>query len=48
MLEGIQSVIDFIVGLKDIIQTGGDIASLLNQGETEALQKASEANMTMR
>lgn len=43
MLEGIQSVIDFIVGLKDIIQTGGDIASLLNQEEAEALQKSSEA-----
>ena len=34
---------DFIVGLKDVIQTGNDITSLLNQGETEALQKASEA-----
>lgn len=43
MLEGIQSVIDFINGLKDIIQTGGDIASLLNQEEAEALQKSSEA-----
>ena len=43
MLEGIQSAIDFIVGLKDIIQTGGDIASLLNQEEAEALQKSSEA-----
>lgn len=43
MLEGIKSVIDFIVGLKDIIQTGGDIASLLNQEEAEALQKSSEA-----
>ena len=43
MLEGIQFVIDFIVGLKDIIQTGGDIASLLNQEEAEALQKSSEA-----
>ena len=43
MLEGIQSVIDFIVVLKDIIQTGGDIASLLNQEEAEALQKSSEA-----
>lgn len=34
---------DFIVGLKDVIQTGNYITSLLNQGETEALQKASEA-----